>query len=132
MTLKEAAAAHGDYSRRASENVRFLALAGIGVVWLLCGGKLDGLHQKDLLIIAIALVVVLLLDFGQYVWGAERWDRFIRRVEAKRPRERRTPDSKIQIPPRLLTPIYVLYWAKIWAIVVAYVALAIVMGLRVL
>lgn len=130
MTLKDAVDQHGKYSERTSENVRFLALAGLGVVWLLAGGRLTGLHQKDLLGITGMLVLVLLADFVQYACAAETYDRFVRRIEEKRPRHRRRPESPVRIPPKLVSPIYGFYWAKITLLVVSYLGLASVLLVR--
>jgi hypothetical protein len=129
-TLKEANDEQTEHSKRASENVRFLALAGFGVVWLLAGSQFTGLYKKELLAITGGLVLVLLADFGQYAFAAARWDRLIQRVEATRPQHRRLPDSKIRVPPRLLRPIYVLYWAKIGLLLLSYIGIASVVIFR--
>jgi len=119
MKLADAIKAHEEFSARASENVRFLAVAGIGIVWLLSDQKVEGL-ARDLLFAALALVIVLCLDFLQYFVAAQIWDRFVSDQEsAGRQRE-----DTVAAPRGIHGPIYGLYWSKVAVLAIGYCLLA--------
>jgi hypothetical protein len=117
MKLKDATDALDDFTKRTSENVRFLGLAGLGFLWVLSGQKFP--LPRDVLIAVLLLVVVLVLDFLQYVVGARIWDGFVAEQEAKG----KTREDPVQAPREIHRPIYLLYRMKIGALVLAYLAL---------
>lgn len=119
MKLGDAVAAQESFSARASESVRFLSITGIGIVWLLSGQAVKGL-TRGLLWTALALVIVLSFDFAQYLVGSVIWDRFVQARE----REGVTREDRVTASDTIHRPIYVLYWAKIGALAVAYGLLA--------
>jgi hypothetical protein len=120
MNLRDAVAQIDAYSRRASENVRSLVLAGLAFVWLLAR-DLSGV-RGDLLVAASLLLLALFADFAHYFIGALRWDLFVRRVE--REDETVTSDTPIAVEDDLSRPIYLAYYVKIAITVAAYLSLA--------
>jgi len=132
ITLGSANAASDHFSARVSESVRTLSLAGLGVVWILAGGSLQGL-ARDLLWCALLLVVALAADFAHYVIGHAVWDRFIERAEA-RFREAGQgfgPGTEVsQQTEREIRPIEWAYRLKLAAVVVAYGRLGLAIAWR--
>lgn len=132
ITLGSANAASDHFSARVSESVRYLSLAGLGVVWILAGGSLQGL-ARDLLWCALLLVATLALDFAHYVIGHAVWDRFIERAEA-RFRDAGQPFGPVTEVPqqtdREVRPIEWAYRLKVAAVVVAYGRLGVAIAWR--
>lgn len=126
MKLADAIKAQEEYSARASENVRFLALAGIGFVWLFSNQKVEGL-AKDLLFAALALVIVLCVDFLQYLVGAQIWERFVSDQE----RAGHQREDTVAAPRTIHRPIYALYWCKVAVLAIGYILLAYAIVVRI-
>ena len=119
-TLKDLIDEHAEASGRASENARFLAGAGIAVVWLLSDEKVQGL-ANDLLVSVGLFATVLFFDFLHYFVKAEglAW---LQRKEERAGKKR--PDV-IRVPRSLIRPFFWLYWAKIAVLVAAYFSLGV-------
>jgi hypothetical protein len=102
-------------STRASENVRYLAGAGIAVVWMLSRQQLDGL-TGDLLRTLAACVGALTADFLHYVVAAFMFGRLKRQYE----NAGKVRQDFITIPRTTNLPGSVLYWTKIILLVIAF------------
>jgi hypothetical protein len=107
-------------SARASENVRYLAGAGIAVVWMLSRQSIDGL-TSDLLRTLVLCVGALISDFAHYVVAAF----MLRRLHSKYVNERKKRQHFITVPKSTNRPGAVLYWIKIALLVLAFVSLVI-------
>jgi hypothetical protein len=64
------------YSSQASSAVRYLAVAGVGLVWLLAGGSIDGMGTLHLCALLL-LAGVMGADLLQYTVAARVWGRFL-------------------------------------------------------
>ncbi|THA41794.1 hypothetical protein [Streptomyces sp. A1547] len=75
MKLEDARQAYYDASDKASEIARSLALAGIGIVWLLAGGlTTSGIKlTQDQLWALILLAACLCFDLLQYLYKTIAW-----------------------------------------------------------
>jgi len=127
-TLGSANSEAEKYSGLASDRVRWLAAAGLAFVWVLAGGQLSGL-RRELLVVALLLVVTLLADFAQYLIGWLRWDLFVRRVEREQPGA--AEDTQVTVSESLISPIYWAYYVKLVFIVIAYLVLGAVIAFRI-
>jgi len=115
-----------------SESVRYLSLAGLGVVWILAGGSLHGL-SRDLLWCALLLVVTLAVDFAHYVVGHAIWDRFIERAESRFRDAGQGFGPATEVPQqtdREVRPIAWAYRLKVAAVVLAYGRLGVAIAWR--
>lgn len=102
-------------SARVSENVRYLAGAGIAVVWMLSRQKMEGL-TSDLLRTLVLCVGALIFDFAHYVVAAF----MLRRLHRKYVKEGKKRQDFIQVPKSTNNPGIVLYWIKIVMLVLAF------------
>jgi len=105
-------------STRASENVRYLAGAGIAVVWMLSRQQLDGL-TSDLLRTLALCVGALAADFLHYVVAAFMLGRLKRKYEDSG----KVRQDFIKVPRSTNLPGTVLYWTKIVFLVLAFASL---------
>jgi hypothetical protein len=126
-TLTEANDQLEKYSGQASERARWLAAAGLAFVWLLAGGQLVSL-RRELLAVALLLVLTLLADFAQYVAGWARWESLVRRTESEC--ESPSKETPVSVQPTSLVWIYVPFYAKLILITLAYLTLGIVIAAR--
>lgn len=118
LTLAGVIEAYEANSGRASENVRVLCFAGLGLVWVLSGQQLAGL-TRDLLAACLFLTATLLFDFLQYSVAAVRFERFVESQSekgVKREEEVNLPLDFHKWPTRL-------YWTKLGSLTFAYVIL---------
>jgi hypothetical protein len=106
------------YSTRASEGSRQLAFAGIAIIWLFkrdTAGQLSIPH--DLVLPGIFIVVSLALDMIHYCLGTIIWRWYYRKKEDD------GIDESTELPKHSLgleIPIYVVFWAKIVVLLLAY------------
>jgi hypothetical protein len=117
LTISQGYQAVYDFTGKASEINRSLALAGIAVIWVFKTG--DGSSQKvpgELVPPAFALVVALGLDLLQYVVAATVWYFFTRSKETG-------GVETFSAPSGINLPATIFFMLKIVATIVAYVYL---------
>jgi len=117
MKTGDAKAAYEALSAKASDIVRQLSLAGIGLVWLFRIGndKTPALDQA-LLRAALWITVALLCDFLQYLIGSITWFLYFRRKE-----KQQIPNTEeFQAPEQLNWPTWFLFCLKAVLTIVAY------------
>ncbi len=117
-TLGDLADKYEARSARASENVRYLAGAGIAVVWVLSRQSVQAL-TPDLLRTLVLCVGALALDFSHYVVAAFMFGRLKRRHEG----EGKVRQDFVRVPRRTTLPSTILYGLKIVVLVLALVSL---------
>jgi hypothetical protein len=84
MNLEDAKAAYETLSGKASEIVRRISLAGVGIIWIFKSGTGNSLLlDRPLLRAAFFIFLALLLDFLQYVLGTTIWFTYFRYREKK-------------------------------------------------
>src|SRR6266545_5994107 len=105
-------------SARASENVRYLAAAGIAIAWVLSGQSVPDL-TRDLLCTIVLCVLALIFDFFHYVVAAF----LLGRRKEKYEREKKVRQDFITVPKWMTKTISVFYWIKIVLVVLAFVPL---------
>ena len=123
MTLQDLRDAYYGYSGKASDVARQLAFAGIAVVWLFHIENHGNIYLYRLLVWALAfLILALALDLLHYATSAAIWGIFHRiKEKAYGPNSSRKFDAPLPINwPGLL-----FFWAKLVAVVIAYVLLLI-------
>ena len=120
MTLDDAREAYYQHTGRASDVLRQLGVAGIGVIWVF-KAEVNGMASipRPLLLPALLLVAGLFLDLLQYVLASAVWGSFARLRE----REGTGPGESIVAPPWLNWPALVCYWGKVLLILAAYVGI---------
>lgn len=117
MKLEDARTAYETLSGRASDIVRQLSLAGIGLIWVFktttgASYSLDPPLLKAVLFIFVALS----LDFLQYALGTTIWFIYFRLKEKEGTKE----DHEFKAPSWLNWPTWTLFYAKAAAMLVAY------------
>lgn len=125
MKLKDTVEAEEFFTGKASDNVRALGLAGIGVLWLLTGQKV-GPPPRDLLPTAFLLVAALAADFAHYLVASFRYSRF----NAKHERAGLKRDSEVAVPESFNRVQWILFWVKVALVVCAYAGVALNLGIR--
>lgn len=117
MTLKDARESYYIYSGKASDVLRQLGVAGMGVVWVFkVQANGTSAIPRPLLFPALLLVIGLFLDLLQYVLASAAWGSFARVLE-----RRGTPaDAAISAPVWLNWPALACFWGKVLAILWAY------------
>jgi hypothetical protein len=122
MTLDDAREAYYQHTGRASDVLRQLGVAGIGVIWVF-KAEADGAASipHPLLLPALLLVAGLFLDLLQYVLASAVWGSYARIQERKGTR----PDATLAAPPSLNWPALVCYWGKVLLILAAYVGIGV-------
>lgn len=120
MKLPEYNKIGNEYTAKASDIVRQLALAGIAVVWLFGSHGSSHLALEGNLILPLTtLALTLLFELLQYVVGGETWKVFFRKME-KMARENGDADSEIKAPRKYNLPIYFFYWGKLVLVLFSY------------
>lgn len=111
-----------EYTSALSSNVRKLAFAGVGIIWVLSGGGLNSIDIDDLYRWPLYLMIVALaLDFMQYVLGAgiwwvySMWDEHEHKRRGEPPKHDETHNSEA-----LNIPMHVCFVAKTVTICIAY------------
>jgi hypothetical protein len=117
MKLKDVRDAYYTYTGKASDILRYLGLAGIGIVWVFksqIGDKFS--LPKGLIIPTILMVVGLILDVLQYITGSIIWGAYNRHKEKQNTKE----NEEFLAPRKLNWPTNFLFWAKFVSITLAY------------
>jgi len=125
MKLDDVHTRYAEASAKSSEVARQLAFAGIAVVWLFSGGKIDqktGLHVPGHLLWAGALLVAALtLDFFHAAYRAASLGVFARIKEKDAAIDR---DAEIDFPRWINWPSIGCFWGKLACVGFAYCLLA--------
>ena len=117
MTLEDADGAYKQLSGLSSQNVRYLAIAGLAWIWLLCGQRLD--VPRNLLWPGGVLLLALALDFLQYTSATALWGDIVNKAE-KRGLKRQ---QNVEVPRSINYVARFFFWSKSAVVVVAYVLL---------
>lgn len=117
MKLEDVRAAYEDLSAKASDIVRQISLAGVGIIWVFkssAGGSLS--LDPKLLRAALFIFVALLLDFFQYILGTTIWFLYFRYRELKGTKG----NCEFLAPPSLNWPTWTLFYLKSVMMLIAY------------
>lgn len=117
MTIENVRVAYEDLSAKASEIVRQISLAGVGVIWVFKSSTGTALSlEPKLLRAALFIFLALLLDFLQYVFGTTIWFVYFRYREKKGTKG----DDEFLAPTWLAWPTWTLFYLKSAMMLVAY------------
>lgn len=120
-TLEDYRQAYYEFSGKASDIARTLALSGLAIIWIF--NKSDGggglYLPREFFAPAIWLVLALAFDLLQYVVAAFVWGTFHRVMEKRR----RKSDDLIVADSRLTWPQNTFFGLKLLAVAIAYVQL---------
>jgi hypothetical protein len=109
MKLRDARNAYEQFSGKASDLVRQLSLAGVGLIWVFRSGAgaTDAplLLAPELLRAAVFIFLALLFDLLQYLLGTAIWGIYHRYKERKGTQE----SSEFLAPEQLNWPIWVCF-----------------------
>lgn len=118
MKLEDARGAYEALSGKASDIVRQISLAGVGLIWVfksVSGTSI--LLEPQLLRAAFFIFLTLAFDFLQYVVGTTIWFIYYRYKERTGTREA----DEFLAPPQLNWPMWVLFYLKSAMMLVSYV-----------
>jgi hypothetical protein len=117
MKLGDARGAYEALSRKASDIIRQLSLAGIAIVWLFKSGAPSlPVLDRELLQAALFIFLALFLDLVQYLTGTVIWFAYFRHKE----KAGTTEADDFLAPEWLNWPTWVLFDLKATAMVIAY------------
>jgi hypothetical protein len=113
------------YSGKASDLVRQIAFAGIGIIWIF---KIDQsgtpiLSHEFIMPIAL-LLAALFFDFFQYFYGSVLYDASYRWRESQKQKGNLKEDHNFKTWPKLLWPMDACFYLKSVLLIAAYVILA--------
>lgn len=114
------------FTGKLSDINRYLAFAGIAVIWIFKQEEHGSYNIPNELIIPLLLfIIALVLDFMQYIYGATTWTIFFRYHEKKKSKELEFKDD-IKAP-RILSNIsyFCFFYPKVISNFVGYVLLII-------
>jgi hypothetical protein len=123
LKLRDVRDAIDTFSGKTSDIVRQLGFAGIAIVWVfrIEGSSAgEGLLPKGLVWPVVFIVLTLGLDLAQYVAGTIIWSWFNRTKE----KEGVSQEEEFTAPRSINRPTYVLFWAKVVTVSIAYFLLA--------
>jgi hypothetical protein len=117
MKLEDTRAAYEALSAKASEIVRQISLAGVGLIWIFKAGTGASLSlEPPLLKAALLIFLSLALDFLQYVLGTTIWFVYFRYKEKNGTKE----SDEFLAPAALNWPMWTLFYLKSAAMLIAY------------
>lgn len=117
MKLKDIRETYYTHTQKASDLSRYLALAGIGLVWIFRIQAADKLSlPKDLILPTLLLTVGLSLDLLQYIAGSIIWGAYNRHKEKSGAKE----SDEFKCPRALNWPTLFFFWSKLISIALAY------------
>jgi hypothetical protein len=117
MQLSDARSAYEALSGKASDIVRQLSLAGIGLIWIFrMGSDKEPVIDQGLLRAALFIFLALLLDFLQYLTGTIIWFLYFRFKET----HGTLVSDEFLAPPQLNWPMWTLFYLKSGTMLVAY------------
>jgi hypothetical protein len=117
MKLKEIREAYDYFSGKTSDIVRYLGLAGIGIIWIFRvedAGRLS--LPRELIFPTVLLIMGLGLDLLQYIAGSLTWGIYGRLQEKKGIKK----DEEFEAPKEINWPGLIFFWSKIIPILGAY------------
>ena len=118
MRLEDARSAYETLSGKASDIVRQMSLAGVGVIWLFKSTAGTSISlERPLLKAALFIFLALLFDLLQYVFGTITWFVYFRHKERQGTEE----DAEFLAPPQLNWPTWALFYLKTGMMLIAYV-----------
>lgn len=119
--LKEFRDSYYFYSGKASDIARYLAFAGIALIWAFKAQDGDGHYglASELWTAGVLIVIGLTLDLLQYFWATLAWGTFCRIKE----RSGMKPTSRLDAPTWLNWPTNLFFYSKIGFVLVAYLVL---------
>ena len=119
MILKDLKCDYEALSAKASDIVRQLALAGIGIAWIFrtTSNGVDHIDPK-LIDASFVIVLALLLDLLQYLVSTTIWIVYYRYKENQKPKPK--PDTEFEAPPALNWPNFAFFYLKAAALFAAY------------
>lgn len=120
MRLKDAREAYYDYSSRVSESTRLLALAGIGVIWVLRVERSAEAITTQLLLPLLLFVACLGSHLLHYIAATLAWGAFHRFKEAHTKADER---AEFLAPPWINWPGNLFFIAKVVLVIVGYATL---------
>ena len=117
MNLDDAKAAYETLSGKASDIVRQISLAGVGLIWIFKSGTGSSLSlDEPLLRASFFIFLALLLDFLQYISGTTIWFLYFRHREKIGTKQA----DEFLAPPQLNWPTWALFYLKCIAMLIAY------------
>jgi len=117
MKLEDARAAYQELSAKASDIVRQISLAGVGLIWIFKSGTGASLSlEPRLLKAAFFIFLALLFDFLQYVLGTTIWFAYFRHKENEGTKE----GAEFLAPRQLNWPTWAVFYLKSAMMLVAY------------
>jgi hypothetical protein len=120
MKLEDARGAYESLSGKASDIVRQISLAGVGLIWVFksaVGASTPALSlDPALLRAAFFIFLALLFDFLQYLLGTTIWFVYYRYKE----RQGTAESDEFLAPPQLNWPMWGLFYLKSAMMLVAY------------
>lgn len=117
MQLGDLRSAYEALSGKASDIVRQISLAGIGLIWLFREGTDKApVVDPDLLRAALFISIALFFDFLQYLIGTVIWFLFFRYQEKRGVAEK----DDFLSPERLTWPTWTLFYLKSAMMLIAY------------
>ena len=117
MKLEDVKNAYETLSGTASQIVRQLSLAGIGLIWLFKGGTAASpALPHPLLQAALFIFLALLFDLLQYLLGTFTWFLYFRKKE----RDGTAPNKEFLVPVWINWPTWFLFSLKAVCMLVAY------------
>jgi hypothetical protein len=117
MKLEDARAAYETLSGKASDIVRQISLAGVGLIWVFKSGTGISLSlDPRLLKAAFFIFLSLLLDFLQYLLGTTTWFVYYRHKERKGAKEK----DEFLAPEWLNWPTWAVFYLKSAMMLIAY------------
>lgn len=120
--------AHYTHTEKLSDNVRTLAIAAVGIVWLFKQQLGDKFQIPEGLFLPLLLVIVALaFDFLQYLYSSIAWGCFFRSKEKQDISE----EEEIYASKFLNYPSYFLFYGKVITIFMAYLLLIIFLSSKV-
>ena|SRR5258708_739809 len=118
MKLGDTRAAYEALSGKASDIVRQLSLAGVGLIWLFkTETGSPAILDIHLLRAALFIFLALFFDFLQYLCGATIWFIYFRYKE----RQGTTEEMEFQAPASLNWMTWTLFYLKATSVLIAYV-----------
>jgi hypothetical protein len=117
LTLDAVRKASEEFSGKASDIIRQLSLAGIGLIWIFRVGP-DASVRLDISLLRAAFFIFLALSFDllQYLLGSVTWYLFLRYKE----KQKTSSDTKFEAPTWINYPNFAVFGLKTFCIGIAY------------
>jgi hypothetical protein len=116
MKLEDARGAYEALSGKASDIVRQISLAGVGLIWIFKSPGATFSFDARLVRAALFIFLALLFDFLQYLIGTSIWFVYYRYKERKHTHE----SHEFLAPSQLNWPTWFLFFLKSAMMVIAY------------